>query len=100
DQKVASKQSNAIKLLYNHILSTLNENPDMPLAELRSLSEHVGDLGSEPGGVDYTEVDCNGVPCMWANPKRASDKHVLLCTHGGGYICGSMYSHRKMFAHI
>ena len=84
---MASKQANAIKDLYNHILKTLGENPDMPLEEVRALLDHVSDLGSEPGGVDYIEADCNGVLCMWANPKGASDKHVLLCTHGGGYVC-------------
>ena len=97
---MASNQSNAIKVLYSHFLKTLGENPDMPLPEMRSLMEHVGDLGAEPGEVDYIEVDCNGVPGMWAIPKHSSDRHVLLCTHGGGYIVGSMYSHRKMFGHL
>lgn len=32
---------------------------------------------------------------MWATPNRAS--RVLLCLHGGGFISGSIYSHRKMF---
>ena len=97
---MASKQANAINVLYDHTLNTLGENPDMPIEEVRALFEHMAGLSSEPGGVDYIEADCNGVPCMCANPKGASDKHVLLCTHGGGYIVGSMYSHRKMFAHI
>ena len=97
---MASKQSDAIKVLYSHILKTLSDNPKMPLDEVRSLMDHVSDLGGEPGGVDYIEVDCNGVSCLWAKPKQSSDKHVLLCTHGGGYIVGSMYSHRKLFSHI
>jgi acetyl esterase/lipase len=25
---------------------------------------------------------------------------VLLCVHGGGFVSGSMYTHRKMFAHL
>ena len=25
---------------------------------------------------------------------------MLLCFHGGGYIGGSMFTHRKMFAHL
>ena len=97
---MASKQATAIKDLYNHFLKTLGENPDMPIEEVRALLEHLADLGSEPGGVDYIEADCNGVLCMWANPKGASDKHVLLCTHGGGYVAGSIYSHRKLYAHV
>ena len=97
---MASKQATAIKDLYNHFLKTLGENPDMPIEEVRALLEHLADLGSEPGGVDYIEADCNGVLCMWANPKGASDEHVLLCTHGGGYVAGSIYSHRKLYAHV
>jgi acetyl esterase/lipase len=25
---------------------------------------------------------------------------ALLCFHGGGYVSGSMFTHRKMFAHL
>jgi len=57
-------------------------------------------LTTEPGGVDYIETDANGVPCLWAIPKGASEDHVLLCIHGGGFVSGSIYTHRKMFAHL
>ena len=58
-------------------------------------------LTGEPGGVDYLEVDAGGVPALWAVPHRiAQDGPVLLCFHGGGYIGGSMFTHRKMFAHL
>lgn len=97
---MASPQAAAIKSLYRHFVEAQTANPDMPLAEVRALIEHVGDLGAEPRGVDYIEVDCDGVRAFWLIPKGASDDHVLLCTHGGGYVTGSMYSHRRMFAHI
>jgi acetyl esterase/lipase len=58
-------------------------------------------LTGEPGGVDYLEVDAGGVPALWAVPHgTAQDGPVLLCFHGGGYIGGSMFTHRKMFAHL
>jgi acetyl esterase/lipase len=58
-------------------------------------------LTGEPGGVDYLEIDAGGVPALWAVPHRiAQDGPVLLCFHGGGYIGGSMFTHRKMFAHL
>jgi acetyl esterase/lipase len=97
---MASTQANAIKDLYNTWLQAMGENPEMSLDETRALFEHWGDITGEPGAVDYTEVDCNGVPCMWATPKEAHSDRVLICTHGGGYVCGSMYTHRKMFAHL
>jgi acetyl esterase/lipase len=37
---------------------------------------------------------------MWAVPKRSSSDRVLLCIHGGGFVSGSIYTHRKMFGHL
>ncbi len=37
---------------------------------------------------------------MWAVPKRASTDRVLMCIHGGGFVGGSIYTHRKMFGHL
>jgi epsilon-lactone hydrolase len=59
--------------------------------------EHWGDLTGEPGGLDYTEVDAGGTPGMWLDPKGAARDRVLLCLHGGGYISGSLYTHRKLY---
>ncbi len=97
---MASKQADAIKVLYGNWLETMGANPEMSLDETRAMFEQWGDITGEPGGVDYIEEDCNGVPCMWANPKGAKADRVLICTHGGGYVCGSMYTHRKMFGHL
>lgn len=60
-----------------------------------------GDLTAEPRGVDYIETDePNGLPGMWAIPKDAADDRVLLCIHGGGFVSGSIYTHRKLFGHL
>jgi len=37
---------------------------------------------------------------MWAVPKNCMQDRVLLCAHGGGYVAGSMYTHRKTYAHV
>jgi acetyl esterase/lipase len=50
--------------------------------------------------VDYLEVDAGGVPAMWLIPGGATEGEALLCLHGGGFVGGSMYSHRRMFAHV
>jgi acetyl esterase/lipase len=97
---MASQESNEIKDLYSQWLEAMAAKPDMSLDEMREMFEHWGDITGEPGGVDYIEVDADGVPCMWAVPKGAKEDRVLLCSHGGGYVCGSMYTHRKMFGHI
>jgi acetyl esterase/lipase len=37
---------------------------------------------------------------MWAVPKECAQDRVLLCVHGGGFVSGSVYTHRKLFAHL
>ncbi len=62
--------------------------------------ESWGDLTAEPREVDYLETEAGGVPAMWAVPKRSRPDRVLLCLHGGGFVSGSIYTHRKMFGHL
>jgi acetyl esterase/lipase len=62
--------------------------------------ESWGDLTAEPRGVDYLETEAAGLPAMWAVPKAASTDRVLMCIHGGGFLGGSIYTHRKMFGHL
>src|ERR1700733_13330529 len=63
-------------------------------------TESWGNLTAEPRQVDYIETRAAGVPGLWAIPKGSAEDRVLLCLHGGGFIGGSMYSHRKLFAHL
>jgi epsilon-lactone hydrolase len=63
-------------------------------------TESWGDLTAEPRGVDYTETQAAALPALWAVPKDCAEDRVLLCMHGGGFIGGSIYSHRKLYAHL
>jgi epsilon-lactone hydrolase len=62
--------------------------------------ESWGDLTAEPRGVDYLETEAGGLPALWAVPKQAAADRVLLCIHGGGFLGGSLYTHRKMYGHL
>ncbi len=57
-------------------------------------------MTADPRGVDCLEIEVEGIPAMWAVPHGAVRDRVLLCSHGGGYVVGSMYTHRKLFGHI
>jgi len=95
-----SKQFDELKVLYRSWTAALAANPTMELDEMRRMFEHWGDVTAEPGGVDYLEVDAGGIPAIWAVPKACRQDRVLLCTHGGGYVTGSMFTHRKIYAHF
>jgi uncharacterized protein (TIGR02246 family) len=62
--------------------------------------ESWGDLTAEPRGVDYVETEAAGFPALWAVPTDCAEERVLLCLHGGGFVGGSIYTHRKLFGHL
>lgn len=94
---MASKESRRVDRYWQTVLqSTMNPDPENLVTNAQWDL-----LTGEPGGVDYLEVDAGGVPALWAVPHgSAQDGPVLLCFHGGGYVGGSMFTHRKMFAHL
>lgn len=89
-----------LRQLYASWIACTSADPAMPLDKVRNLFEHWGDVTAEPRGVDYVEDSLAGLPVLWAKPKGADAKRVLLCFHGGGYVLGSMYSHRKLYGHF
>src|SRR2546423_187256 len=94
---MASKESLRVDRYWATVRqSTMNPQPDDLVT-----NDQWDLLTGEPRGVDYLEVDAAGVPALWAVPHgTAEDSPVLLCFHGGGYVGGSMFTHRKMFSHL
>jgi monoterpene epsilon-lactone hydrolase len=93
-----SKQILEVKKYWETMYATGAKQP--PLDELREIiDKEWTKLTAEPGGVDYAEIDLGGRPAMWITPKGAAHDRVILTIHGGGFISGSMYTHRKMFSH-
>jgi epsilon-lactone hydrolase len=90
---MASKQSQAVRDLYAGWTATAARGEEQD-------NEAWGDLTAEPRGVDYIETDAGGVPAMWAVPKGCAEDRVILAIHGGGYVGGSLYTHRKLYAHL
>ena len=51
-----------------------------------------------PEDVRVEPVDAGGVPAEWTVTPEADPGRVLLFLHGGGYVSGSLVSHRTMVA--
>jgi epsilon-lactone hydrolase len=94
-----SKQSEAVKRHWS-AARLAGDRPEDEQLDTESSNDAWGNLTAEPREVDYFETDAGGLPAMWAVPKHSAEDRVLLCMHGGGFISGSMYSHRKLFGHI
>src|SRR5215470_9804425 len=52
------------------------------------------------GDVNCQPVDAGGVKAEWIVPPNASEDRVILYLHGGGYVMGSINTHRAMVARI
>jgi epsilon-lactone hydrolase len=89
-----------VKSLYERWGAAFAAEPEMPLDRWRAMIEEWPQVTAEPGGVDYVEVEAGGVPAMWITPKAAAADRVILSMHGGGFVTGSMYTHRKLFGHL
>lgn len=97
---MASIESSQLVDLFKRLSTAIAAQTDITPEQIRSVMEHMGDATAEPGRVDFIEVEISGIPAIWCIPKHCAHDRVLLCAHGGGYISGSMYSHRKMYAHF
>jgi alpha/beta hydrolase fold len=97
---MASKQSEAVAKLYQSWLTIPTQDPRWSLADQRDLIEGWNVLTTEPGDVVYLEVSAGPRRAMWAVPHGATADRVLFCIHGGGFISGSIYTHRKVFGHL
>ena len=56
--------------------------------------------GKFPDGVVGTPVVAGGVPAEWIDPAGGVTDRVMLYLHGGGYVAGSIDSHRNLTGHL
>ncbi len=70
------------------------------LAERRARMDGFGARYTVPDGVRVEPVDAGGVAAEWTVSPEADPSRVVIFLHGGGYISGSIASHRHMVAQL
>jgi monoterpene epsilon-lactone hydrolase len=80
------------------ILKSIPRDPTAEVGRMRGAMEKVAervasDINCEP-------VEAGGVPAEWIIPPNAASDRVILYLHGGGYVMGSINTHRAMIARI
>lgn len=74
------------------------EGAEIDLAERRAMIEAI--FAAVPIEASCHPIDAGGVPCEWIVGPEASHARTLLYLHGGGYIIGSIASHRALVARL
>lgn len=93
-------EPNCLRELYADWAERMGANPDMSIAEMRSLFDEWHQATGEPEEVTYADGELGGVPGIWCKPIGADEKKVIVFTHGGGFAVGSASSHRKIAGHL
>lgn len=95
-----SQQADTLRALYQGWTDQMVANPNLTIANLRSMFDEWGQPALEPEDVSYKSDHVGGVEAIWALPAHADRQKVIVYTHGGGFAVGSADSHRKMAGHL
>jgi acetyl esterase/lipase len=69
-------------------------------AERRQRLDNLGHTLGVPPDAQLQPLDIGGVPAEWSATPGASAAHAVLYLHGGGYMAGSIVSHRYVAVEI
>ena len=86
---------------FDKYLNRLRQQPQassVDVAKMRTMQDRFG--GQFPEGVTGTPVTAGGVPAEWIADEGAVGDRVVLYLHGGGYVAGSIDSHRNLTGHL
>jgi acetyl esterase/lipase len=68
--------------------------------EQRAAINGMSAMSPLPADVVTEKVDADGVPAEWTAAPGADADRVVMYVHGGGYVIGSLDSHRELVARI
>jgi monoterpene epsilon-lactone hydrolase len=73
---------------------------DVSVAEMRKGMEGMIGSAQLPAGLVREPCEVNGVPAEWVSARGAAADRAVLYLHGGGYVLGSIGTHRELAARI
>ncbi|MET0154230.1 MAG: alpha/beta hydrolase [Candidatus Binatia bacterium] len=85
------------------LIQQLKANPvlEQPSIEaVRAGFEQMGAMFPVPGDVKREPVTAGGVKAEWLSAPEAAADRVVLYLHGGGYVIGSINTHRALGASV
>src|SRR6202046_953993 len=80
------------------MIKSVPRDPTASVERMRGAMEKVSEHVARD--VKCEAVRAGGVPAEWIVPPNAANDRVILYLHGGGYVMGSINTHRAMIARI
>jgi acetyl esterase/lipase len=73
---------------------------ELTLEEQRASYDAMGNALPLAADVTIITVDAGGVPAEWIETSDVDPERVVLYFHGGGYVTGSVRSHRELISRL
>ncbi len=87
------------QLEMDQVRAFLAQTPaNLSWAELRAVYDGLGATFPTPDDVVHERLDAAGVPAEWSDAPGTAADRAILYLHGGGYVIGSIASHRHLVA--
>jgi monoterpene epsilon-lactone hydrolase len=87
--------SKEMENLLNFIKQSVDQSVEPSVEGLRESFEQIGSMMRVPKDANCEPIDVVGVPSEWISVPESINDRVLLYFHGGGYVAGSINSHRE-----
>ncbi len=72
------------------------DNSELTWVELRKRYEEIGSATPTAPDIERTKIMIGAMAAEWSKSKGADETKVILYLHGGGYVIGSLNTHRAM----
>ena len=98
---MVSEGMNRIINLVKQMKETITDfSVESMVESMREGLEQLGSMVKLPKDVKSESVDVDGIPAVWISAPNALNDLVILYLHGGGYIAGSIKSHKGLAAEL
>jgi len=103
--KAKATQQNAGGNIMNQEIAAIREmlaqnTMSQELPALRAWFDGMGNNFGKAEGSTVEAVNAGGVPAEWSTTPGAKTDRVILYVHGGGYVIGSIDSHRHLVTEL
>ena len=79
-----------------NMMRSFRPQTEPSIAEMRTGMEAMAGAAVIPADVKREKVSAGGVPAEWVVAENADPDRVILYLHGGGYVIGSINTHREL----
>ncbi len=86
--------------IIRQMLAQRPSREDTPISEMRQGYEDFGAMLPKAADITFTPFSIGTMAAEWSSTPAADQSQVMLYLHGGGYVLGSISTHRAMVGEL